>query len=112
LLTVAVIGVADVPLPADPVGTAVAVIGTDPLVDGFQEQVATMLGEVPVVALFLQPGMMEFRALKVTFAAALTFAVIVTALRKKALPLKVSELNTRFTGILLSYIPKLYLVFK
>ena len=56
--------------------------------------------------------MMEFRALKVTFAAALTFAVIVTALRKEALPLKVSELNTRFTGILPADIPKLYLVFK
>jgi hypothetical protein len=112
LLTVAVIGVADVPLPPAAVGTALAVIVTAPLVDGFQEQVATMLGDVPVVALFLQPGMMEFRALKVTFAAALTFAVIVTAVRNEALPLKVSELNMRFTGILPADIPKLYLVFK
>ena len=112
MLTAAVIGVADVALPPAAAGTAVAVIDTDPLVDGFQEQVATMFGEEPVVALFLHPGITTFFALKVTFAAALTFAVIVTALRKEALPLKAKELNIRFTGILPADIPKLYLVFK
>ena len=99
-------------LPPAAVGTALAEIWIEPLVEGRQLHVATILGDEPVVALFLQPGMMIFRALKVTFAAVLTFAVIVTALRYEALPLKVSELKTKFTGILPADIPKLYLVFK
>ena len=64
-----------------PVGTAVAVINTAPLVDGRQEQVAMMLGEDPEVNLFLHPEIIMFLALKVTLDATLTFAVIVITCR-------------------------------
>jgi hypothetical protein len=64
-----------------PVGTAVAVITTAPLVDGRQLQVAIILGDEPEVNLFLHPLIITFFALKVTFDATLTFAVIVTTCR-------------------------------
>ena len=70
-----------------------AVITTAPRIDGFQLQVATILGDEPVVNLFLHPAIMMFLALKVTFDATETFAVIVTTCLKVALPPKVSELK-------------------
>ena len=75
-----VIGVAFTRVPPAAVGTAEAVSTADPLIDGFQVQVA-IKGEVALVNLFLQPGMIVFRALKVTLEAVLTFAVIVTTWR-------------------------------
>ena len=67
-------------VPAELVSTAVAVTVVDPLTEGRHEQVATN-GEVALVNLFLHPGITIFLALKVTFAAALTVAVIVTGFR-------------------------------
>ena len=81
------------PLIPAPVGTAVAVITTAPLVEGFHEHVAVMLGEDPEVILFLQPEIMMFFALKVTRDVTLTFAVIVTTCLKDAAPLNVNELK-------------------
>ena len=52
-----------------------------------------MLGDEPEVDLFLHPAIMMFLALKVTFDATETFAVIVTTCLKVALPPKVSELK-------------------
>jgi hypothetical protein len=60
------------------VGDAVAVSVTAPRFDGRQEQVATILGDEPLVNLFLHPAIITFLALKVTLDATLTFAVIVT----------------------------------
>jgi len=111
LLIAAVTGVALVLVPPPPDNTAVAVTVVEPLTEGLHVQVATN-GELALVCLFLQPGMIAFRALKVTFAEALTFAVIVTGLRYMAFAAIVSELKTRFTGILSADMPRLYLVFK
>jgi len=64
-----------------PVGAALAVSETFPRIDGFQEQVATMFGELPVVDLFLHPGKILPLTLKVTFDATVMFAVITTTVR-------------------------------
>ena len=96
LLTTTRTGVAVALLIPAPVGTAVAVITTAPLVDGLQLQVAMMLGDEPVVDLFLHPEIITFFALKVTFDATETFAVITTEVRKVAVvaePARASELN-------------------
>jgi hypothetical protein len=111
LLTVATTGVALALVPPAPVNTALAVTTADPRTDGFQEQVA-INGELALVGLFLQPGIITFRALNVTFAAALTVAVIVTALRYEAFAPIVRELKVNEVGIFAANMPKLYLVFK
>ena len=98
-------------VPPELLSTAFAVTFTDPLKEGFHVQVATN-GEDVVVDLFLQPDITIFLALKVTFASALTFAVMVTGVRYEAFGQIVSELKTRLTGIFSANIPKLYLVFK
>jgi hypothetical protein len=59
-----------------PVGVAAAVSVRGPLREGFQLHTATMFGEVPVVRTLIQPGILLLLALKVIFAATLTFAVI------------------------------------
>ena len=64
-----------------PVGVAAAVSETTPRFDGFQEQVATILGELPVVDLFLHPGKILPLTLKVTFDATVIFAVMTTTVR-------------------------------
>jgi hypothetical protein len=64
-----------------PVGAAAAVSETMPRFDGFQEQVATIFGELPVVDLFLHPGRTLPLTLNVTFDATVTFAVIATSVR-------------------------------
>jgi len=64
-----------------PVGVAPAVSETFPRIEGFQEQVATIFGELPLVDLFLHPGKILPLTLKVTFDATVTFAVITTAVR-------------------------------
>ena len=64
-----------------PVGAAVAFSETTPRFEGFQEQVATIFGELPVVDLFLHPGKTLPLTLKVTFDATVTFAVITTTVR-------------------------------
>jgi hypothetical protein len=51
---------------------------TAPRVDGRHEQVATILGDEPVVNLFLHPAIITFLALNVTLDATDIFAVIVT----------------------------------
>ena len=79
--TITDIGVAVVDEMPAPVGDAVAVSVTAPRIDGRQEQVATILGDEPVVNLFLHPAIITFFALKVTLDATLTFAVIVTTCR-------------------------------
>lgn len=81
MLTTIFTGVAVEPDIPAPVGTAVAVKTTLPLIEGFQEQVAIILGDEPVVNLFLHPEIITFLALKVTLDATLTFAVIVTDCR-------------------------------
>jgi hypothetical protein len=106
-----VTGVALVLVPAELVNTAVAVTVVDPRTEGFHVHVAVN-GEDELVGLFLQPEMTIFRALKVTFAAALTFAVIVTGFRYEGFAPIVSELKTKLTGIFADNIPKLYLLFK
>ena len=68
-------------------------MATAPRIDGFQLQVAMMLGDEPVVNLFLHPLIITFLALKVTFDATDTFAVMVTTCLKVAAPLRVSELK-------------------
>lgn len=98
-------------LPPPPDNTAVAVTVVEPLTEGLHVQVATN-GELALVALFLQPEIIVLRALKVTFAAALTVAVIVTGFRYETLAPIVSELKTKFTGIFPEDIPKLYFAFK
>ena len=62
-------------------GTAVAVSERAPRLAGFHEHVATILGDDPLVALFLHPGMMTPLTLKVTFEATVTLAVIIIAPR-------------------------------
>jgi hypothetical protein len=75
------IGVAvELDIPA-PVGVAAAVSETMPRFDGFQEQVATIFGELPVVDLFLHPGRTLPLTLKVTFDATVIFAVMTTTVR-------------------------------
>jgi hypothetical protein len=64
-----------------PVGVAAAVSETFPRFEGFQEQVATMFGELPVVDLFLHPGRTLPLTLKVTFDATEIFAVMTIAVR-------------------------------
>ena len=59
-----------------PVGVAAAVRVSGPLRDGFQLQIATMFGDVPVVRTLMQPGILLLFALKVIFAATVTLAVI------------------------------------
>ena len=76
-----------------PVGDAVAVSTTAPLIAGRQEQVATILGDAPEVNLFLHPGIITFFALKVTRDATLTFAVIVTTVRYEGVALSEKELK-------------------
>jgi hypothetical protein len=62
-----------------PVGVAEAVSETFPRFEGFQEQVATIFGELPVVDLFLHPGSALPLIKNVTFDATVIFAVITTA---------------------------------
>ena len=64
-----------------PVGAALAVSETTPRFEGFQEQVAIMFGELPVVDLFLHPGKILPLTLNVTLAATVTFAVMTTTVR-------------------------------
>ena len=69
-------GVAVAPVIPAPVGVAVAARVSGPLREGFQLHTATMLGDVPVVRTFRQPGILKLFALKVTLALTVTFAVI------------------------------------
>ena len=62
-------------------GVAIAVTVNEPLLDGFQEQVAMKLLPEPVAFLFLQLGITEPLALKVTLEETLTSAVIIIAVR-------------------------------
>ena len=64
-----------------PVGVAAAVSETTPRFEGFQEQVAIMFGELPVVDLFLHPGKILPLTRNVTFDATVIFAVITTTVR-------------------------------
>ena len=91
--TIIDIGVALVDEIPAPVGVAVAVSVTAPRVDGRQVQLATILGDEPVVNLFLHPAIITFLAIKVTLDATVTFAVIVTTVLKDAFPLKAKELK-------------------
>jgi len=75
------IGVAVAPEIPAPVGVAVADNATGPRFDGRQEQVAIMLGELPVVDLFLHPGKILPLTLNVTFDATVMFAVMTIAVR-------------------------------
>ena len=89
-----------------------AVITTAPLIDGRQLQVATILGDDPLVNLFLHPLIIMFLALKVTLDATLTLAVIVTSCLKVAAPPKASELKdevstTSVTVIVIACVPAL-----
>jgi hypothetical protein len=76
-----------------PVGAAVAVSTTAPLTDGRQVHVAENDEPEPVASLFLHPEIITFFALKVTFAATLTLAVIVTTLRYAGVALNENELK-------------------
>jgi hypothetical protein len=73
--------VAEVELIPAPVGTAVAVIDAEPRMEGFQEHVTVIFGEVPEVNLLIHPGIRKFCTLKVTRAGTLTTAVMVTVWR-------------------------------
>ena len=64
-----------------PVGAALAVSETFPRIEGFQEQVATIFGELPVVDLFLHPGKILPLTRNVTFDATVIFAVMTIAVR-------------------------------
>ena len=64
-----------------PVGVAAAVSETTPRFEGFQEQVAIMFGELPVVDLFLHPGKILPFTLNVTLDATVIFAVMTIAVR-------------------------------
>jgi hypothetical protein len=64
-----------------PVGVAAAVSETFPRFEGFQEQVAIMFGELPVVDLFLHPGKILPLTLNVTFDATVMFAVMTITVR-------------------------------
>ena len=115
LPTTTLTGVAVAVLIPAPVGTALAVITTAPRIDGFQLQVAMMLGDEPEVNLFLHPEIMIFLALKVTFDATETFAVITIEDRKVAVvaePARASELKdevstTSVTVIVIDCVPAL-----
>ena len=61
------------------IGTAVAVSESTPRLAGFQEQVATISGEDPLVVLFLHPAITTPLALKVTLDATVTLAMITIA---------------------------------
>jgi hypothetical protein len=73
-------GVAVAPVIPAPVGVAVAVKVRLPRRDAFQLQVATMLGEEPVVLTLIQPGILTLLSLKVTFELTVTFAEIAIVL--------------------------------
>ena len=98
-----------------PVGTAPAVSETFPRIEGFQEQVAIMFGELPTVDLLLHPGRTLPLTLNVTFDATVMFAVITIVLRKAAVvtdPASASELNpevstTSVTVIVIDWVPAL-----
>jgi hypothetical protein len=64
-----------------PVGAALAVSETTPRIEGFQVQVATIFGELPVVDLFLHPGKILPLTLNVTLDSTVIFAVITIAVR-------------------------------
>ena len=64
-----------------PVGAALAVNETFPRIEGFQVQVATIFGELPVVDLFLHPGKILPLTLNVTLDSTVIFAVITTIVR-------------------------------
>jgi len=94
------------------IGTAVAVTTTAPLIEGRHEHVAEKLEPLPLVTLFLHPAIIKFFALKVTFDATVTFAVIVTTVRYEGVPLKENELNdelstTSVTVIVIACVPAL-----
>jgi len=57
------------------------VTDNEPLLDGFQEQVAMKLLPEPIALLFLQLGITEPLTLKVTLEETLTSAVITIAVR-------------------------------
>lgn len=76
-----------------PVGTAFAVSVTAPLADGRHEQVAVKLDPEPLAVISLHPAIITFLARKVTFAATLTLAVIVTTVLNVGVPLTENELN-------------------
>ena len=112
MVTTTDIGVALVEEIPAPVGVAVAVSVTAPLVEGRHEHVATILGDEPVVNLFLHPAIITFLALKVTLDATLTLAVIVTTVLKEADPLNAKELKaevstTSVTVIVIVCVPAL-----
>ena len=98
-----------------PVGVAAAVSEIFPRIEGFQVQVATIFGELPVVDLFLHPGKILPLTRNVTFDATVTFAVITTTVRKLAVvaePASASELNpevstTSVTVIVIDCVPAL-----
>ena len=90
-----------------PVGAALAVSETTPRFEGFQEQVATIFGELPVVDLFLHPGRTLPLMLNVTFDATVIFAVITIVLRKVAVvaePARASELKDEVSTTLVTVI--------
>ena len=98
-----------------PVGAALAVSETTPRFEGFQEQVATIFGELPVVDLFLHPGKILPLTRNVTFDATVMFAVMTTTVRKLAVvaePASASELKlevstTSVTVIVIDWVPAL-----
>lgn len=108
-------GVAVEPDIPAPVGAAVAVSETTPRFDGFQEQVAIIFGELPVVDLFLHPGKILPLTIKVTFDATVMFAVITTVVRKLAVvedpasenELKLDVSRTSVTVIVIDCVPTL-----
>jgi hypothetical protein len=110
--TITDIGVALVDEIPAPVGDAVAVSVTAPLVEGRHEHVAEKLDPLPLATLFLHPAIITFFALKLTLDATLTFAVIVTTVRKVGVPLKENELKaevstTSVTVIVIVCVPAL-----
>jgi len=90
----------------------VAVSVTAPLADGRHEHVAAKLDPEPLAVLFLHPEIITFFALKVTFAATLIFAVIVTKVLNAGVPLTENELNedvstTSVTVMVIVWVPAL-----
>jgi hypothetical protein len=81
------------------IGTAVAVTTEAPLIDGRHEHVVEKLDPLPLVTLFLHPAIITFFALKVTFDATVTFAVMVTTVRYEGIPLMENELNEEVSTI-------------
>ncbi len=89
-----------------------AVRVTAPLADGRHEHVAAKLDTEPLAVLFLHPAIITFFALKVTFAATLTLAVIVTTVRYAGVPLSKNELKeevstTSVTVMVIVWVPAL-----